>query len=120
MTAIAIMPLHIEGNAVTFHAVAGNKESYGKTAGQALDALTAQLGQQDANTLIIVQNLRPDAFFTDKQQNRLSMLMGRWRAARDQGQTLSISEQAELDKLVLEEVQASEARTRAILQDISR
>lgn len=120
MTAIAILPLKIDGNGVMYHAVAGNKESFGKTAGQAIDALTSQLDQQDANTLIIVQNLRADQFFTAEQQTRLSILMDRWRAARDSGIILSSTKQAELNKLVAQELRAAELRAAAILQDISR
>lgn len=120
MTAIAILPLKIDGNGVMYHAVAGDKESFGKTAGQALDALTLQLDLQEANTLIIVQNLRADRFFTAEQQTRLSILMERWRTARDSGKTLPSAEQTELNKLVAQELHAAELRAAAILHDISQ
>ncbi len=57
---------------------AGNKQSVGKTAGEALDALTAQLDNSETGTLIIIQNLRPDQFFSTEQQQRLAELMKLW------------------------------------------
>src|SRR5438128_2393206 len=61
MTTIAILP---EGPGQSYRAVAGNKQSVGKTAGEALDALTAQLDEGQRGTMIVVQQFRPDQFFT--------------------------------------------------------
>ena len=44
-----------------------------------MDALAAQLDQSEAGTLIVVQQMRPDRFFTADQQQRLDELMVRWR-----------------------------------------
>jgi hypothetical protein len=82
MTTVAILPEATEAG-TTYRAVAGEKQSVGRTAGEALDALTAQLSDEEAGTLVVVQNLRPDRFFTAAQQDRLSELMSRWRTARD-------------------------------------
>ena len=82
MTKVAILPVPSETGDISYCAVAGDKRSQGKTAGEALDALTPQLSVAESGTLIIVQNLSPDRFFTEEQQQRLGELMARWRDAR--------------------------------------
>lgn len=120
MTKIAILPIPSEQGALSYCAIAGEKHAQGKTAGEALDALTAQLSTDEASTLIIVQSLRPDRFFTAAQQQRLDALMARWRALRDQGATLPTNEQAELEALVEAELQASAARAAALADALGR
>ena len=120
MTKVAILPEPAADGSVSFRAVAGDRQSVGRTAGEALDALTAQLPESDAGTLIVVQSLRPDRFFTAAQQQRLAELMQRWRAARDEGQPFTAEEQAELDALVEAELQAAGARAAALLQEVGR
>lgn len=116
MTTIAILP-DVPGSADTsFRAIADGKQSTGRTVGEALDALTAQLDPAEAGTLIIVQHSRPDEFFSADQQKRLADLMNRWRAARDARVTLSAQEQAELDSLVEAELRAAAARASALLR----
>src|SRR5712691_10770407 len=110
MTKVAILPEPSVQGEVMYRAVAGARQAVAKTAGAALDALSAQLPPDESGTLIVVQNHRPDQFFTIEQQQRLEELMCRWRSARDSGKSLSGSEQAELDKLVDAEVQASGER----------
>jgi hypothetical protein len=116
MTTIAILPDAPGSPDTTFRAIADGKQSTGRTAGEALDALTAQLDPAQVGTLIIVQQSRPDEFFTADQQNRLAELMDRWRAARDTGKTLSAHEQSELDSLVDAELRAATARASALLR----
>jgi hypothetical protein len=60
----------------------------------------------------VVQQLRPDRFFTAQQQ-RLEELMGRWRTARQGHNALPPEEQAELDALVEAEMQAAGQRAAA-------
>ena len=98
----------------------GEQRAHGKTAGEALDALTAQLSADEASTLIIVQNLRPDRFFTATQQQRLDALMARWRSARDQGATLPVDEQTELEALIEAELQASADRAGTLADALGR
>ena len=43
MTKVAILPIATEQGALAYRAVAGEKHAQGKTAGEALDALTAQI-----------------------------------------------------------------------------
>ena len=88
MTKVAILPVPTAKGDLSYHAVAGDKHSQGKTVGAALDALTAQVSEEEAGPLIIVQSLCSDHFFNADQQQRLAELMGRWRLARDQGQAL--------------------------------
>jgi len=120
MTRVAILPVPTATGDIAYRAVAGDKSSQGKTAGEALDALTVQLPEDETGTLVIVQSLRPDRFFDADQQQRLAELMERWRAARDAGTTLPAAEQAELEALIEEEVRASAKRTAALLQELAQ
>ena len=79
MTPITIMPDSPGSPTTSYRAVTGKKQSSGQSAGQALDALNAQLSEEEAGTLVVVQHLRPDRFFTAAQQQRLEELMTKWR-----------------------------------------
>ncbi|MDJ0799266.1 MAG: hypothetical protein QNJ51_21020 [Calothrix sp. MO_167.B12] len=116
MTTVAILPIYDASGHKSYRAVAGDKQSIGKTAGQALDALTAQLGEDEFNTLLLLQNFEGDRFFNSQQLYRLSELMGMWRTARDLGQSLPEDIQAELDSLVEAELKAATNRTASLLQ----
>jgi hypothetical protein len=65
---VAILPIPTAQGDLSSRAIAGEKHAQGETAGEALDALTAQLSADEASTLIIVQSLRPDRFCTAAQQ----------------------------------------------------
>src|SRR5215470_20275848 len=99
MTTIAIVQENNLANSKTYRAVAGAKASVGATPGEALDALANLLDEDDSGTLVIVQHLSPDAFFTAEEQERLGELMSRWRMARDTNTTDSPDEQIELESL---------------------
>jgi len=118
MTTVAIFPEPAQSGPVTYRAIAGSQQSVGKTAGEALDALTSGLPEKEAATLVIVQRQRPDEFFTAEQQARLNELMARWRAARDGGTVLSPAEEEELEALVEAEVRAASRRTVALLREL--
>jgi hypothetical protein len=120
MTKIAILPISGDHGSVTFCAVADGKRSQGATAGAALDALTAQLTPDEAGTMVIVQNQRPDHFFNAESQQRLSELMTSWRSCRDLGHTLPVAEQAELASLIDAEVRASAARSAALADELKQ
>jgi hypothetical protein len=111
MKAIAILPEADDAHPTTFRAVTEDRKAAGRTPGEALDALTSQLGAEKANSAVIVQLFHPDNYFTAEQRERLSILMERWQAARDMGSALPPAEQAELEKLVEEELQGSAGRT---------
>ena len=78
MTTITILP-----EEKNYRAVAGKKESVGRTIGAALDALTAQLDEEESGTLVVIQNQRPDKFFTLAQQKRLAELNGAKQRAEE-------------------------------------
>jgi hypothetical protein len=119
MTTVAILPVSDASGKKSYRAIAGDKQSTGKTAGEALDALTAQLEGDEFSTLLIIQNFCPDWFFSAEQQKRLFDLMHLWRTARDQGEILSPEQQSELDSLVEAELKAATARTAALVQQLS-
>jgi hypothetical protein len=118
MTKVALLE-DADGIGPAYRAVAGGNQSMGRTAGEALDALTPRLAGEDADTLIIVRNLRPDRFLTAQQQRRLEELMAKWRHARDAGLGLSTEEQVELESLVDAELHAAAERAAAISQDLA-
>ena len=120
MTKVAILPIPTEQGDLSYRAIAGGKHAQGKTAGEALDALTAQLSADEASTLIIVQSLHPDRFFTAAQQQRLATLMARWRTTRDQGTTLLADEHTELAALIEAELQATAARAATLADALGR
>ncbi len=115
MTTVAILPISDPSGEKSYRAIAGGKHSVGKTAGQALDALTAQLGETEFSALLVIQSFRSDSFFSAEQQERLSQLMSLWRLARDRGQALLPEQQAELDELVEAELRAATARTALLM-----
>ncbi len=118
MTKIAILHESSEKGETAFRAIAGGHQSSGKTAGAALDALTAQLPKEQSSTLIIVQQQKPDRFFTEEQTRRLTQLMAKWRAARDRGGSLAPTEQTELEDLVEAEVEAAGKRAAAVADEL--
>ena len=120
MTKIAILPEPAESGQVTYRAIAGRQQAVGRTAGEALDALTCTLKGDDSATLVIVQHQRPDRFFTAEQQARLEELMRRWRRAREAGTSLPPDESAELENLVDAEVSAASQRTAALLRELEQ
>jgi hypothetical protein len=116
MTTVAILPISDVNGEKSYQAIAGDKHSVGKTAGQALDALAAQLDEIEFSALLVIQSFRPDPFFNAKQQERLSELMNLWRLATDQGQELPPEQQAELNSLVEIELRAAATRTAVFMQ----
>ena len=118
MTTITILPEKFGSEQTTYRAVAGRKEYVGNTAGEALDGLSSQLADEDGGTLVIVQRLRPDRFFTEAQQRRLEELMSRWRQLLNEGTSLPEGEQAELESLVEAELVAARDRAKAAIREI--
>ncbi len=104
-----IMPIFSVSGEKSYRAIAGDKHSVGRTAGQALDALIAQLNQTEFSALLFIRSAHPDKFFSAEQQERLSVLMSLWRTAREQGQELPSQQKAELEKLVEAELSAATA-----------
>ena len=119
MTTIAILPESVAPDSIAYRAVAGNRESVGRTPGEALDAMTSQLDEDESGTIVIVQHLHSDRFFSAAQRERLGVLMTRWREARDSGGELAPDEQSELEGLVEAEERAAAKRAEAILREMS-
>jgi len=119
MTTIAILPENPGSQTTGYRAVAGNRQAVGKTAGEALDALSSQLDQAESSTLVVVQQLRPDRFFTAAQQERLQELMARWRQAGAGQTALPPAEQAELDALVEAEWRGATERAMAMMRGLA-
>lgn len=109
MTTITIIPERSAMGA-DYRAVAGRRYAVGKTPGEALDAMNAQLSAAESGTIVVVQNLQADVYFTAEQRRRLEALMNLWREARDRGSRLSVGDQAELDALVEAELDAATRR----------
>jgi len=109
MTTITILPEKTDN----YRAIAGGKESTGRTAGEALDALTSQLEDEESGTLVIVQNRKADCFFNATQQACLSELLER-RAVG----TLSAEEGGELEGLVEAELDGARERAEALLDQL--
>jgi hypothetical protein len=119
MTKVAISPVQAVNGHVFFNAIAGERHTKGKTAGEALDALNEQLSDEGKGTVIIVQNYQPDCFFGAIQQKRLDELMTFWRTARDNGIKFSLDKQEELDSLVELELLASADRARKLNDELN-
>jgi len=118
MTTVAILPEHDETGETVYQAVSAGRVSIGRTAGEALDAITAGMSPEETGMLVVVQNHAPDRFFTASQRSRLRELMDRWRAARDAGQALPEPEQAELQALVDAEMEAAVLRSEAMVAPV--
>ncbi len=93
-----------------YRAVAGEKQSLGRTVGAALDALTAQLDEEEIGTLLVIQSQRADKFFNTAQKNRLSELMEKRNA-----ETLTNEEKIELENLVETELNGARLRAEELL-----
>lgn len=119
MSTITVLPDATGASNGGFCAVAGTVQSTGQTFGQALDALTAKIGAPTEATLVVLLPQLKDDLFPQAQQNRLTELMNRWRAARDSGTVLSSDEQSELDALSEAEVRASGERAAEMLRQLA-
>lgn len=113
MRTVLVLP---NNNGKTFRAVSGEKESFGKTVGEAVDALTTQLENGNDEMLYIVQRWSPDEFFTAEQQKRLSELMQKLHEVQDRNEKLLPEEREELEKLIQAELEGSGRRAEKIAQ----
>jgi len=118
MTTVVVLSNNQNGK--TFRAISGEKESFGETVGEALDAMAEELELTGRNAVVYVQDFQPDEFFTESQQTRLAELMGKWRAARDTGKRLSGDEQSELEKLIEAELEGSGRRAEKLANALGK
>jgi hypothetical protein len=118
MQNVAIYPIPGGDGTPLFRAVTRLGQTEGRTAGEALDALSGKLPSDASGTMVLIQPFRPDAFFTAAQLSRLEYLMNGWRAARDgQGPPLTADEQIELQSLVDAELRAASDRAAQLLRE---
>ncbi len=118
MQTISIETIANQNGDLVFRAAMGDRQSTGKTAGAALDALTVQIGSQEINGFLLLQNHQPDQFFTSQQQQRLTELMSTWRTAQNSGNLLPSEQQSELDDLIEAELYATAERAKSIIAQI--
>lgn len=109
MTTITILPEKVD----TYRALAGDKESTGRTAGEALDKITSQLEADESGTLVIVQHRQADEFFNRAQQARLTDLTRRRHL-----NGLSTAEETELENLVEAELDGARRRAEAVSHEL--
>jgi hypothetical protein len=109
MPPVAIREESREPGEPRFRAVAGNRQSVGRTMGEALDALTADWGDDVQETAVLIQRFQPDAYFTEVQHARMQELL----AGRD---ALTPEERAELEALIDAELDATVARTESLVR----
>lgn len=80
--------------------------------GEALDALTAQIGEPKSGALVLIQRREPDEYFTERQHERMQELLARRINLND-------AERAELEQLVDAELDATIARTNAYVEHLA-
>jgi hypothetical protein len=108
MTTVTVHEDTDAADATCFSAIAGRHHSVGRTAGEALDALLAKEGHTVDSSAILIQRFAPDAYFTKAQIDRLRDLLDRRTALTDE-------ERAELHDLVDAELEATIARSEALV-----
>ena len=104
MTSIAIRTDQKETGERRFRAIAGDRQCLGRTMGEALDALTAEWGDNIQETVVLIQRFQPDQYFTQAQYERMQALLAR-------RSTLTLEERTELEALIDAEVDATVVRT---------
>ena len=92
-----------------FRAIAGNRQSIGRTMGEALDALTASWGDDIQEAAVLIQRFQPDAYFSAAQYNRMQELLARRTA-------LTAEERTELEALIDAELDATVARSEPLVR----
>jgi len=73
----AILIDHESPDAAYFRAISGQRQSTGRTPGEALDTLLALEGESVEASTILIQRFAPDAYFTQAQYDRMQALLAR-------------------------------------------
>lgn len=108
MPAVTIRKEHQTAGGPYFRAIAGNRQSVGRTMGEALDALAADWGDHAQEAAVLIQRFYPDSYFTQAQYDRMQELLAR-------RESLSPEERAELEALIDAELDATVARTDSLV-----
>jgi hypothetical protein len=99
-------------------AISGEAFAIGETFGGAIDGLAAKVGPAKGTTLVVLQTMQADEYFTETQQQRLAALMSRWKSSEKEG--LSAEEREELHGLVQAELVAATRRSAALFEKSKR
>ena len=118
MKTVVVLPNNQNSN--HFRAISDQKESFGKTIGEALDSMTEELELKNRNAVVLLQDFAPDEFFTETQEKRMAELMQKWRVARDEGGMFPKEEQTELEKLIEAELEGSARRIEKIANQLGK
>jgi hypothetical protein len=110
MDTITILPNENDGKAISFSAMTSDHEAVGRTAGEALDALTSKTHSEICEP-IIIQQFQADRYFSEAQRQRLTELMSHWHQARDANAELSPDLRGELERLLDEEMLGATKRS---------
>lgn len=113
MTSVSIQIEEQAARKPRYRAIAGKHHSLGRTAGEALDALNAQGDGETSSSLILVQQMGTDLFFSEVQYDRMEELLAR-------RESLSAAEQTELASLAREELMASGRRAQALADALDK
>jgi hypothetical protein len=108
MVSILVRPEDGEAGEIRFRASAGDRQTFGRTMGEALDALVADWSDEHAETAVLIQRFRPDRHFTESQHSRMAELL-------DRKALLSPGERTELEALIDAELDATVARTDGLI-----
>jgi hypothetical protein len=84
MTTITILPETDGAKIINYRALTGEKEAVGKTAGEALDALTLQLSKEESSVLVVIRNQKSQSEnkSVDDPKESLSFSLGVPRLAK--------------------------------------
>jgi hypothetical protein len=120
MTKVAVLSESVDAESMPYRAVSGRNQAMGRTAGEALDALTALLPKEDAETLVIVRDLKADRFFSAEQRRRMTELMALRTEVRFGRASWSNEDEADLERLVDAELRAAMERAEALARELGR
>ncbi len=102
-----------------FYAITRGHNTTGPSAGDALNALLADLAPGEIPERIVIGRIGDDEFYDAVRVERLEQLTERLAEERRGGLSLTGSERAELERLVEEEEEAVVRRSEAIAADLS-
>lgn len=108
MTTTSVLQATNSGNERHLLAIVGKRKSFGRTAGEALDALIAQEAGTIDSSAVLIHRFAPDAYFAQDRYERMQELL-------DSRASLSASESGELDALSDEELDATILRTDSLV-----
>lgn len=101
-----------------FRAVRGSHVTTGSSIGNAIDEMAKETGFDRELSVVIVNPMQPDQFFSAAQRDRLSDLMAQWRTARDHHQPFAVELKRDLDELIKTELVATMERAKYLARSL--